>query len=146
MVMGSTHHLTEMSTKNLRGVKRGRRVMPTSSPPCVKCFPRWCGSLDVSQPYGPLRSVTGILTVVCCTVLAKWTRLTEIVTYIWKLLKEFGLSSALFVCTKIVVEIPNLGTCGFTIVSVLPQKLKVTPCDSALTLWNWALLERPPIV
>jgi hypothetical protein len=58
MALGSTQSLTEMSTRNLPGGLRVAGALRLRTlPPFVY---RKCGNLDVSQPYGPSRPVTGI--------------------------------------------------------------------------------------
>jgi hypothetical protein len=59
MVLRSTQLLTEMSTRNLLGVKSGRRVWLTSLPSVSRLSIK-CRILNIWKPYGPLRPVTGI--------------------------------------------------------------------------------------
>jgi hypothetical protein len=55
MALGSTHPLTEMSTRNLPvGVERGQRLRLTPSSSSVNRLCRNCEILDVSQHYSEL--------------------------------------------------------------------------------------------
>jgi hypothetical protein len=61
MALGLTQPLTEMSTrKYFWEVERGRRVSLTISSPSVSRLSRQGKILDISQPFRPQRSVTGI--------------------------------------------------------------------------------------
>jgi hypothetical protein len=60
MALGSTQPLTEMSTRNLPGDKGGPVRKADNLNAICEPISTKCGSLDVSQPYRPLRPVTGI--------------------------------------------------------------------------------------
>jgi hypothetical protein len=60
VALGSAQPVTEMNTRNLPGLERGRRVGLTTTLPSMTRLFRQCGIIDISQPYRPPLPVTGI--------------------------------------------------------------------------------------
>jgi hypothetical protein len=57
MAMGSTHHPTEMSTRNIPGGKFGRCARLTTLPP--SCVVMKSGNLNFLETSGPLQACNG---------------------------------------------------------------------------------------
>jgi hypothetical protein len=108
------------------GLKGGRRIGLTTVPPSVSLLSRKFGSLDVSQPYGPSRFVTGIAYLYLTTKLSShyswpksWVSNPEPSGYVWGSANRYARSSTFGVATlKIIL------TCQSTVVTVC------TICDS----------------
>jgi hypothetical protein len=60
MALGLTQPVTEMCICNLSRRKGSQGVRLANSLPCVSWLSRKCGSLDVSQHYGPPQPLRGI--------------------------------------------------------------------------------------
>jgi hypothetical protein len=60
MALGLIQPLTEMSTRNLPGGKGRPARKADNFTVSVSQLSRKCGTLDISQLYGPPRPVTGI--------------------------------------------------------------------------------------
>jgi hypothetical protein len=78
MALWSTQPLTEMSTRNIPGGKGLSVSEAETSPPSVIRLSKKCGGLDVSQSYGPPRSVTGISLPACFDLWLSYSSDTEV--------------------------------------------------------------------
>jgi hypothetical protein len=82
MALRSTQPLKEMSTRNPPGGKGRPARGLTTSPPSVSRLSKKCESLDVSQPYWPSQSLTGIAFLWLYGVLINLMTLYQVQRYI----------------------------------------------------------------
>ena len=71
MALGSTQHLTEMSTRSISWGKGGRCVGLTTLPPsCAVVMKFW--SLNFLEPSGPLQACNGIALLYVTFIILYW--------------------------------------------------------------------------